>query len=94
MTYEEARNVILNTTMYFGRSNGKSLYSDALKAALQALNKQIPKKIVLKYMNLGRSKCYCCPTCDNFFGYQYDKPIEEFYTKHCPECGQELDWTI
>lgn len=94
MSYEEAKYVLTHTTIVPGRVQGKTVFGEALRMALTAIDRQIPKKIVLKYMNLGRSKCYCCPTCDNFFGYQYDKPIEEFYTKHCPECGQALDWTI
>ena len=57
-----------------------------------AIEKQIPKKISLKQsVNLLKPKYYGCPVCDKFFGYKYDKPIEEIYSAYCPECGQALD---
>ena len=61
----------------------------------EAVEKQIPKKIVLKNcVNLLRGKEYCCPNpiCNKFFGYQYESAIEEIFENYCPDCGQALDW--
>ena len=51
--------------------------------ALNALDKQIPKKvnISLKGTTGWNTKCYC-PNCSAFISNG----------KYCSECGQALDW--
>ena len=67
--------------------------NECIELCKEALEKQIPKKVVLKNgVNLLRGKCYSCPNCDWFFGYQYESKIEEIYANYCPDCGQALDW--
>lgn len=54
----------------------------AYKTAIQALEKQMPKKPQCEYDD----ECIC-PTCD--------KTIEDYDVrtiKYCPECGQKWDW--
>ena len=41
MTYEEAKRVISNTCIRFGRAQGKTLFLKAIKMAMEALDKQI-----------------------------------------------------
>lgn len=51
---------------------------------IQALEKQVPKKIIWKYDTFWA----CCPNC----GYDnYDMEKEE--SNFCPDCGQALDWS-
>lgn len=64
-------------------------YSVAFKTALNALEKQIPKKPI-------NEECYyICPCCrddlgvsdDDIFIYELSMP------KYCSNCGCVLDWT-
>lgn len=65
-------------------------YSDGYEDATEeALKKQIPKKPtcqIYKSENiyLGTSKTYFCPRCNS---------IVWLSDKHCPECGQAIDWS-
>ena len=60
--------------------------------AVNALEKQIPKKPDLEgdgYDENGELiyDIGYCPNCHHEFEVYYDA------TKHCPECGQALDWS-
>ena len=52
--------------------------AEALDVAIQALEKQIPKKPIDRCMYKE------CPICGN---------VEIEFCKHCPDCGQKLDWS-
>ena len=55
-----------------------SSFENAYRMAIQALEKQIQKKPI--------DRCIYkeCPTCGN---------VEIESCKHCPDCGQKLDWS-
>lgn len=64
-------------------------YAEALEVAIEALEKQIPKKPI-------DGECYyICPRCrddlgvsdDDIFIYELSMP------KYCSNCGCALDWT-
>lgn len=57
--------------------------------ALNALDKQIPKKVEL-YKHNGDFKWenYPCPCCGEMLGLKVNKR----YVKFCPNCGQALQW--
>lgn len=56
-------------------------YGEALKMAVSALEKQVPRKPVEdKYHN------YHCPAC-GWIGWG------EKYVPHCEKCGQAIDWS-
>lgn len=81
MTYEEAIKQLSNVTIY----HQGACTREALDMAIDALAKQIPKKIV-KGKDLFWE--YQCPNtnCDTQF------------TRHasyefCPGCGQAIDWS-
>lgn len=65
-----------------------SIFAEALGLAIQALEKQIPKKVVKD--GKWSYKCPCCGECaetdcgDAFYDYQLD---------YCNGCGQKLDWS-
>lgn len=99
ITYEEARNTILNTHIRFGRSNRKVLFFKAILKAVGALEKQIPEKptyVDTRFRNLGRhisdgcslDKCYKCPNCKHHIFHVFDSE------KYCIHCGQALDWEV
>lgn len=67
------------------------------KMAIEALEKQIPKKPIYvdtRFRNHGRSiadgssldKCYKCPNCQSHIFHVFDSEA------HCKYCGQLLDW--
>lgn len=68
---------ILNNGLNEAFVNADEL-SEALQMAIQALEKQIPKKPIDRCMYEE------CPTCGN---------VEIVFCQHCPDCGQKLDWS-
>ena len=73
-----------------------SKYKNGLRMAIQALEKQIPKKIVrVKLRPTEWGSGFRCPECEaeqtatEFFGYgKADNKIT-----FCWSCGQKLDWS-
>ena len=57
-------------------------YLSARKAAIQALEKQVPKSYDIRCNSNG--VCYDCPEC----GVKIDR-----YDKYCFNCGQRIDWS-
>ena len=53
---------------------------EAVDIAIQALEKQIPKKPITD----DRYIMYICPCCNDFIKVSHN---------YCPNCGQELDWS-
>lgn len=74
MTENEAKFYLNDMLVAF---YAKSEKSKAIRVAIKALEKQIPKKPIDKLMYLE------CPTCG-------DVGIED--CGYCPCCGQKLDW--
>ena len=63
-------------------------YAEAFENAIEALKKQIPKKVELT------EDCCICPCCrfDMMGVYDFtDKDTKD--PAYCPECGQALDWS-
>ena len=60
---------------------------DAIGYAIQALEKQIPKRpIKSKEQRIRYVNTYYCPTCNlSFTGFNI--------AKWCYHCGQKLDWS-
>lgn len=60
---------------------------DALWTAVQALEKQIPKKVILGY---DEQDSVCCPNCKGELMSMdwYD----HWKCNYCEVCGQALDW--
>ena len=58
--------------------------NEAIDIAIQALEKQIPKKVISDEA-FGR-----CPVCGYIFNSEL---VNEYNIKYCPDCGQALDWS-
>ena len=57
-----------------------------INAAIEALDKQIPKKPVSKYKY--RDGENVCPSCET----ENRCRTVMFWEKFCPDCGQAIDW--
>ena len=55
-------------------------YSIAFKTAIEALEKQIPKKVTKSV----------CPSCKRIFLFRHGEKRKGDY---CDNCGQALDWS-
>lgn len=62
-----------------------SKYKNGLRVAINALEKQIPKKLI----NTCQYVSGCCPNCKKYISdwLEYNKFM------CCPYCGQKLDWS-
>lgn len=63
----------------------------AFDVAIQALEKQIPKRLDVE--DSDRGKCCICPSCGGFIGYMVDCKDDCYQDNYCPSCGQNLDWS-
>ena len=86
MTNEEALN---NLKEWFDNDGIGEIDAVDIILALNALEKQIPKKVEL-YKHNGDFKWenYPCPCCGEMLGLKVNKR----YVKFCPNCGQALQW--
>ena len=67
--------------------------ADALDVAIQALEKQIAKKPIMKqYFEDLEDEYLCCPTCGEILTDRIPADNKTFYF-HCMNCGQKFDWS-
>ena len=64
--------------------HGGGPFENAYRMAIQALEKQIPKKPIY-IANLGCAALWLCPVCE--------RRIVRSDLKYCHQCGQKLDWS-
>ena len=66
--------------------------AEALDVAIQALEKQIPKKPIMKpYFDDMEEEYLCCPTCGEILTDRIPMDNKDFYF-HCLNCGQKFNW--
>lgn len=89
MTYEEA---IKNINALNAVCDQKGLYDaefeSALALAIEALEKQIPKRPLHMHKN------YYCPICKEDGWMLWDDAIPNDMDKYCGKCGQAIDWEV
>lgn len=89
MTYEEA---IKNINALNAVCGQKGLYEaefeSALALAIEALEKQIPKRPLHMHKN------YYCPICKEDGWMLWDDAIHNDMDKYCGKCGQAIDWEV
>ena len=94
MTYEEAL-IILRNFLHFlvpyARANGKTVMAykrfEAFCKAIEALEKQIPKKPITREAedSFWYVKHILCPNCEEI-DFGHERPC------FCRLCGQKIDW--
>ena len=88
MTYEQTREQFLlawNSNAYLNMCE-----SDDMHNAIVALEKQIPRKPIDKIDPMFGDICIVCSNCENT---AIVNPFTHSIFKHCPNCGQALDWS-
>lgn len=75
-------------------------YQEAFALAIEALEKQIPKKPTIKQDKYNENLCTLyCPTCGSYIG-MYNKRLKmsDFYNNTnreiCAKCGQMIDCEV
>lgn len=93
MTYEEAIKVLTDTRVMILKGSGTDL-SKACSMAIEALEKQIPKKVEYGIDgSWGTEKEQpVCPVCDYFITQTYFIGEGKKVT-YCDHCGQAIDWS-
>lgn len=72
---------------------GECRVSKATRVAIRALEKQIPKKPIMKqYFEKLEDEYLCCPTCGEILTDRIPADNKTFYF-HCMNCGQKFDWS-
>mgnify|MGYP000593251972 CR=1 FL=1 len=91
MTYQEANALVDDFSfVYKGKSISKETLIECREIIHKALEKQIPKKPILKEYGFFGPYPFCS-WCDNaLINTRNDSWHKE---KFCPNCGQALDWS-
>lgn len=90
MTYKEARKDIIESGIELG--GGDYVELEALRVAVEALDKQIPKAPQMKAypgFDPDVASHLACPTCGEGVTNYWAPGTKP---KHCQFCGQALDW--
>lgn len=67
--------------------------AEAIDVAINALEKQIQKKPIMKpYYEDMEEEYLCCPTCGEILTDRIPMDNKDFYF-HCLNCGQKFDWS-
>ena len=85
MTNEEAIKIL--TELKPIPVDGFKIIAEAYDLAIEALEKQIPKKPTRTRGKYGHTECACCGwVVESFCGDLEQYPF-------CPNCGQAIDWS-
>ena len=91
MKYEEAIGILTYQALVLERTSGKSTLElnriEALSKAVEAIEKQIPKKPLHMHKN------YYCPICKEDGWMLWDDAIPNDMDNYCSKCGQAIDWS-
>ena len=87
----EAKEIVRKEKAYMDSHAGRA-QSEAFQMAINALEKQIPKKPILKqYFDDMEEEYLCCPTCGEILTDRIPLDYKDFYL-HCLNCGKKLNW--
>ena len=73
-------------------TSGYYMLCEALDTAVEALEKQLPKRVDFEE-DVAENMCVECPSCGSFLGYRVDCLDENYQFDNCKHCGQRLDWS-
>lgn len=81
---------LLNDVEFSEKYQGVQEYTEMLIVCKEALEKQIPRKPLGKTDPMFGDICIVCLNCENT---GIVNPFTHRVFKHCPNCGQALDWS-
>ena len=91
MTIEESIKLLKIQKPVIGCKEYKKPLMTAYDMAIEALEKQIPKKPYLSGDGYWNGQLvydtWTCPNCSKSYEVDYDN------YDYCPECGQRIDWS-
>ena len=90
MTENEAIEIVRKEKSYMDSHAGRA-QSESFQMAINALEKQMPKKPIMKqYFDDMEEEYLCCPTCGEILTDRIPLDNKDFYF-HCLNCGQKLN---
>lgn len=96
MTESEAKTILETEIVHHPEC---SIFAEAIDMAIQALEKQIPKKPNKEISSSWgtQKEVHTCPVCDCYLTEVYfiapkESKIKEKIT-YCEACGQAIDWS-
>ncbi len=89
---EAISRIIEHNVIHSRKERNAILITKALNMAVEALERQIPKKPDISGDSCDKNgnliyDTYDCPNCHVNYELEYDK------YDYCPSCGQALDWS-
>lgn len=93
MTVQEAVAIeslkwLKRTASQMAGMGGEKAFED-FEMSIEALQKQIPKKVIKAFDDEVQAHWCSCPNCTK--GLNWERNWRSI--KFCPECGQKLDWS-
>jgi len=86
---------VINTLDMLKTAYAPSIYKNHMEIAIQALEKQVPKKpnkLTYKFLiDIGWK--WECPVCKGAVGENKNAIDYTQEDDYCPSCGQKLDWS-
>ena len=92
MTESEAKTILERDLNCLKQNKALPDSIESMEIAINALEKQIPKKPVMKpYFDDMEEEYLCCPTCGEALTDRIPMDNKDFYF-HCFNCGQKFNW--
>ena len=85
--YKYVRRTLVD--MFYNKLDSRR-YSEICADTLEAVNKQIPKKVIT---GCDEQDDIYCPVCKFALATVDDHEYESTFYKYCPHCSQKLDWS-
>ena len=92
MTESEAKTILERDLNCLKQNKALPDSIEAMEIAINALEKQIAKKPIMKpYYDDMEEEYLCCPTCGEMLTDRMPLDNKDFYF-HCLNCGQKFNW--
>lgn len=90
--YEDCNEKLCNNCDLCYAQGNAGEHIKSIEIAINALEKQIPKKPIMKpYYDDMEEKYLCCPTCGEILTDRIPLDNKDFYF-HCLNCGKKFNW--
>ena len=94
MTESEAKAILERDLNCLKQNKALPDSIEAMQIAINALEKQIPKKTIINIGDTDKDRLACCPVCDSNVDWTYNGFWRKGNPKYCRSCGQAIDWSV